>query len=712
MPHKKKITPPPPAGPRVAILGVRGIPNSYGGFETLTEAIAERLAGFGASVTVYCRAQYFKERPAVYKGARLVYLSTIRCQSLDTPWHTLKSVLHVILRNTAQVVIIVNVGNAPFAFLAKLFGKKVILCVDGLDWQRKKWNMFARWYLQACSFVAGAAAHIMVTDAESVQEYYKAARHRGTVHIPYGTDIDIGTGAPDALSQYGLTAKKYFIYVARFEPENNPLLVVAAYVRSGSEYPLVMIGDNRYNQKYVAEVKRAAGDKKVLFLGYLFGSAYKQILKGALAYIRAAEVGGISPAVVEAMGQGVCVVANDRPENREPLQDTGIFYHLHVAHLAERMAELSRQPERAIQQGLRSAERAMIVYSWDRIAYEFFKLVKRVAPQAVVKIIPLWSPRVVERKKILITGAGGMLGSAMYEYFSREYPVLATSLNQTESWMQPLDVRDRSAFEKVVSEWRPAYILHLPAMTDLEWCEKHLPEAYAVNTLPVRHAAELSTRYGAKLVYVSSSNVFDGEKKYYTDTDEPNPRNVYGLTKQMGALLAEYYARDCLILRLGWLMGGGALKDTKFVAKIVQQIVSGKKELHALTDKSGSISYTRDVAKNLELLLLAGGRGTYNMACLGYATRYDVARQIVEILGYKDQVRVTPVTSGFFSATFTTPRSASECLVNERLIKERLSRMRPWQEALEEYLEQDFGYAFNTQTARAGDFSRPATQSF
>lgn len=699
----RKSVSPLSLSPRVAILGLRGIPSSYGGFETLAEAISERLVSFGAQVTVYCRSQYFKERVAAYKGVRLVYLSTIRQKFLDTPWHTLKSVLHVIFKNTAEAIIIVNVGNAPLAFLAKLFGKKVIFCVDGLDWQRKKWNALGRLYLKACSLFAGLASHIVVTDAESVQEYYRVMRHCETAYIPYGTDIDLGAETSlGVLSQHGLTAKRYFIYAARFEPENNPLLVAEAYVKSGSDYPLVMIGDNYYNPKYVALVKQAARSGKILFLGYVFGNAYKQLLKNSLAYIRAAEVGGISPAVVEAMGRGVCVVANDRPENREPLQDTGIFYHLHAAHLAERIAELSRYPERAIQQGVRSSERAMLVYSWDRVAYEFFKLVKRVAPRSVVKRIPLSSPRVAARKKVLITGAGGMLGAAVYEHFSKEYPVLATSLNQTEPWIQPLDVRDRFQFEKIVSSFRPAYILHLPAMTDLEWCERHLPEAYAVNALPVRQAAELATRYGAKLVYVSSSNVFAGGKRYYTDNDEPNPRNVYGLTKQMGALLAEYYARDCLVLRLGWLMGGGPSKDTKFVAKIVQQIVGGKKELHALADKSGSISYTRDVARNLELLLLADARGTYNMACLGYATRYDVARQIVDILGYGGQIQVTPVTAGFFSATFTAPRSASECLVNERLIKERLSRMRPWQEALEEYLERDFSYAFNTQSSGEG----------
>lgn len=711
MSRRKKNIPALPTGPRVAILGLRGIPNSYGGFETLVEAIAGRLVDFGATVTVYCRSQYFKERPASFKGARLMYLSTIRQRFLDTPWHTLKSVLHVIFKNTAKVVIIVNVGNAPFALLAKLFGKKIIFTVDGLDWERKKWNRFVKRYLEFCSHIAKYCAEEIVTDAHSVYEFYKNNRGVQSTLIPYGTDIEMDQSPDtDMLREYGLEYKKYFLYVARFEPENNPLLVVQAYVDSGSTLPLVMVGDNRYNQKFVAQIK-AAANERVRFLGYVFGAAYKKLSKSSLATVRAAEVGGLSPVVVEAMGRGSCVIANDKPENREPLADTGIYYRLNKTELAAIFKDLTNYPQKAIDKGKQAAERAMILYSWDTIAYDYFKLVKRAAPQPVIKRIPLSSPRLLERKKILITGAGGMLGSAMYEHFSKKYPVLATSLHQSESWMQPLDVRDPAAFEKVVADWRPAYILHLPAMTDLEWCEKHLSEAYAVNTLPVRHAAELATRYGAKLVYISSSNVFDGEKKYYTDTDEPNPRNVYGLTKQMGALLAEYYAREHLILRLGWLMGGGPLKDTKFVSKIVQQIVSGKKELHALTDKSGSISYTRDVAKNLELLLLAGAHGTYNMACLGYATRYDVASEIVKILGYENQIQVTPVTANFFAATFTTIRSASECLVNERLIKEKLSRMRPWQEALEEYLERDFSYAFAVKNAAAGNFFRPVAQS-
>lgn len=685
--------------PRIAILGHRGIPNSYGGFETLAEEISDRLVGFGSKVAVYCRQNYFASQPPKYKGADLVYLPSIRNKFLDTPAHSFLSVLHVIFKNTADVVIMVNVGNAPFALLAKLFGKKVVFCVDGLDWQRKKWNRFARWYLRTCSHFAKFASNTIVTDAQSVQDYYKQARGVDSVLIPYGTDIETKPDPDvDALKEYGLEYKKYFTFAARFEPEYNPLMVIKAYIASGSTLPLVMIGDNKYNPAFVASLKAVANDK-VKFLGFVFGMRYKQLIKNSLAYVRAAEVGGHSPAVIESMGRATCIIANDKPENREPLGETGLFYSItKPEELSYHFKDLTEHPEKGIELGKKSAQRAMVLYSWDTIAYEYFKVIKKVAERKHALADTIASTKVsAGKKRILITGAGGMLGSAMREYYADSYVVLATSAHPNEPWMITLDVRDQIAYERAVAEFRPDYIFHLPAMTNLEQCEKSLPAAYAINTLSVKYAAQAATKYGAKLVYISSSNVFDGSKKYYTDNEEPNPINVYGLTKQMGALMAEYYARDYLTIRLGWLMGGGPTKDKKFVAKIIEQIVAGKKELHALVDKAGSVSYARDVAKNLEILLQKNVTGTYNMVCSGMPTRYEVAQEIVRLLNYKD-VMVNPVDSSFFAQTFTTARSASECLINERLANEHLNLQRAWQDALADYLKTDYAYAMSDRT--------------
>lgn len=687
---------------RVAILGHRGVPNSYGGFETLAEELSACLVGLGSEVTVYCRKNYFASRPETYRGSRLVYLPTIKHKVLDTPFHTFISAIHVLLKNSADVVVMVMVGNAPFAGLLKLFGKKVIFCVDGLDWERKKWGTLARWYLKACSYLARFVSHQIVTDAQSVQNFYQESRHAKSALIPYGTEIEVlNNDRATILNQYGLTAKQYFIYVARFEPENNPLLVVKSYVASGSACPLVMIGDNRYDPALVEEIKRAANDR-VLFLGYVFGSRYKQLLRNALAYVRAAEVGGASPAVIEAMGRGVCVIANEKPENREVLRDTGRFYELNQDGLTAAFREITAHPKKAEQLGERAAQRAMLVYNWDKIGHEYFKLMQKVAAQPSAANVPLTSEAGGNSPRILMTGAGGMLGQALYQHFLRHYTVMATDIDCNEPWLTYLDVRDQDAYRGAVEKFQPDYVFHLAAMTDLEECEKNFANAYAVNALSAKYGAQTASRYGAKFVYISSAGVFDGRQDWYRDDDEPTPLNVYALTKQMGALMTEFYARHYLIIRPGWMMGGGPVKDKKFVNKIVSQILSGQKEIRAVTDKLGTPTYTHALAANLDTLLAGETEGAYNVVCNGSASRFAIAKEIVRILGYQDIIKVIPVTSDYFADTYFAARPRSENLLNDRLNREGKNRMPNWQTALHDYLRRDFAYAFNAPEEKSG----------
>lgn len=687
---------------RVAILGHRGIPSSYGGFETFAEEIGRCLVRLGCETVVYCRSNYFKEKPSHYHGIKLFYLPTISNKYLDTFFHSFISTLHLIFKNTADIVMVVNVGNTPFAFLAKLFGKKVIFCVDGLDWERKKWGFFSRWYLKTCSRFAAFSAHKIVTDAGSVQEFYRTERHVDSSMIPYGTEVDYSEAEDQErqeLAKLNLEPKKYFIYVARFEPENNPLLVVEAYVRSGSTLPLVMIGDNRYDQKYVEAVKQVA-NKRVLFLGYLFGERYKTILKNALAYIRAAEVGGASPAVIEAMGRGLCIIANDKPENREMLGNTGIFFNLNVKDLANVLKEASSDMNTLLERGKKGQQRAILLYNWDKIGYEYFKLIKKLTlshQEIIAHNLHALRRINTGQQKILITGAGGMLGEAFYKHFKKNYIVEATDIDLNESWISQLDIRDFKTYHHKVKTFHPHYIFHLAALTSLEECEQFPANAYNTNALSAKYAAQLASHYGIKLVYISSAGVFDGQREFYTDDDEPNPVNVYGLTKQMGAFMVEYYAPpDHLVIRPGWMIGGGPKKDKKFVGHIVKQILNGVKVINAVNDKFGTPSYTHDLARNLYLLLKKDATGIYNMVCNGEpVSRFDIAKEIVSILGYEREIKVNSVPSSFFQKEFFAIRPRYENLLNRRLTLEGNNIMRPWQEALREYLERYFEEAFN-----------------
>ena len=682
---------------KVAILGHRGIPCSYGGFENFAEHIAEKLVDFGVDTTAYCRQDYFTKKPTEFKGIKLIYLPALNNKSLETLSHSFLSILHLIFKNTANTVLLVNVGNAPMALLARIFGKKVILCVDGLDWERKKWGRIARIYLKACSYLARFAAHEIVTDATSVQEFYKEKRGARSTLIPYGSDIENINGPVDIK---GLENKKYFVYIARFEPENNPLKVVQAYVKSGCKMPLVMVGDNRYNQEYVKEIKRAA-NSNVLFLGYIFGKKYKKVLKNALAYIRAAEVGGASPAIIDAMGKNVCILANDKPENREIVDGAGFYYDLdNENELVKALKNIEENPEQAIELGKKGGQRTALLYSWDKITYEYLKLINRLnLKQEKQAGANNYAPQ-TGKPRILFTGAGGMLGQAMYKHYSKNYEVLATDIDVNEEWLEFLDVRDSSAYEKMVKKFKPNYIFHLPALTSLEECEQDKKESYLTNALATKYGAQLSKKYNAKFIYISSAGVFDGEKKYYTDDEEPNPVNTYGLTKQLGALYAKFYAKDALVLRPGWMIGGGPRKDKKFVNIIISQILAGKKEIFVVNDKFGTPTYTHDLAKQSEILIQNNKNGTYNTVCSGFSSRLEVAKEIIKILGYEGEIKLTQVNSDFFKEIFFAKRPKHENLVNKKLINENLNVMRTWQNALKEYLEHDFAHAFKNQSQK------------
>lgn len=258
--------------PVVAIMGHRGIPARYGGFETFAQELSTRLVQMGWNVRVYNRTHNGDYRRLTYKGVRLVYLPTIRNKYLDTWVHTLMCVLHTIL-HPVDIVLMVNVGNAPFAIIPRLFGIPVILNVDGLEWKRRKWGALARRYLMLCEKLALFFPNRIVTDALAIQDYYKQRYGKDSLMIPYGAEIKRKYDAK-ILGKYGVESGKYFLYVSRFEPENNALEVREAYEEVKTNMPLIMVGDAPYAQDYVESV-RDTRDERIRFTGFVFGQDYK-----------------------------------------------------------------------------------------------------------------------------------------------------------------------------------------------------------------------------------------------------------------------------------------------------------------------------------------------------------------------------------------------------------------------------------------------------
>ncbi len=290
------------------------------------------------------------------------------------------------------------------------------------------------------------------------------------------------------------------------------------------------------------------------------------------------------------------------------------------------------------------------------------------------------------KKKIYISGCGGMLGEAFYKHFCKDYKLKCTDIDVNSDWLSYLDVRNFDAYRKDVYDFFPDCLFHLPALTDLECCEILPDKAYMTNTIAVENAVYIANELNIPLLYISTAGIFDGKKGLYDDWDVPNPIGVYARSKYAGELFVQQYAKKHLICRAGWMMGGGFKKDKKFVLKIIKQIKRGKKELFIVDDKFGTPTYTHDFARNVELLLRKEYWGLYNMVCRGETSRLDVAKEILKILGFGNKIKIIEVRSDHFKKEYFAPRPVSERLVCKKLQLRNSYIMRPWQESLAEYL--------------------------
>lgn len=285
-----------------------------------------------------------------------------------------------------------------------------------------------------------------------------------------------------------------------------------------------------------------------------------------------------------------------------------------------------------------------------------------------------------------MAGCGGMLGEAFYKEFCKDYEVRCTDIDLNEEWLNYCDFREYEKYKNDVYEFRPDYLFHLGAHTNLEYCERNIDDAYLTNTTSVENAVWIANQLNIPLLYISTAGIFDGKKELYDDWDLPNPLGVYARTKYLGECHVKENVRNYLICRAGWMMGGGPKKDKKFIAKIMTQLKEGKRELHIVNDKLGTPTYTHDFAANVRVLLEKEYWGLYNMVCEGATGRLEVAEEVIKILGLGKEVGIKQVNSTFFKETFFAPRPASERLDNYKLNLRNLNTMRDWRVALKEYL--------------------------
>lgn len=358
----------------VAILGTRGVPANYGGFETFAERLALQLVEHEISTTVYCRSHYASES-SPWRGVRLVTLPTIKSKYFDTVVHTLLSALHVVATRGPRDIVLCNAANAPVLLVLRLFRRRVILNVDGLEWRRSKWGIAGRSWYRMGEWLSVRFASVLVTDAYEVQTYYRVRHDTDSVMIPYGADL-LQRGSVAIPEQVPVLPDRFALYVSRWESENNPVLVARAHARSGADLDLVMLGSATYDEELGRAVHDAAGTRAHL-PGAIFGDGYRGLQANARCYVHATEVGGTHPALIEAMGAGNLVLVLDTPENREVAGDAAVFFADEedltrllgwVAQLSQDDVEQWRARARAL-----AAER----YSWSAVTASYLSALGR-----------------------------------------------------------------------------------------------------------------------------------------------------------------------------------------------------------------------------------------------------------------------------------------------------------------------------------------------
>jgi glycosyltransferase involved in cell wall biosynthesis len=362
---------------KVAILGTRGIPAAYSGFETAAEQLARRLSERGHEVVVYCRPHVVDKRLKYWKGARLVHLPTVRNKYLDTFVHTTLSALHSARRLKPDVALFFIAGNSPLCLITRRAGIPTVINVDGLDSTRAKWPPLAKAYLRFAERNAPRWADTALTDSHAVAEIFEARYGERIGVVPYGVE-DPGHEGTETLERLGLEPGRYVLFVGRLEPENNPHVLVDAFARIPAErargMKLVIVGGAPYADEYISNVRRK-GDPRVVFPGYVFGRGYWELQRHAYLFCAPTEVGGTHPVILESLAAGNCVLVNDHAPNVETVGDAGVTFSGRegVPSLAAQLERLFDHPEIVDAYRARARERARL-YSWDVVTDSYEQL--------------------------------------------------------------------------------------------------------------------------------------------------------------------------------------------------------------------------------------------------------------------------------------------------------------------------------------------------
>ena len=360
----------------IAIIGSRGYPIVYSGYETFVKEVSERLVQQNIGVRVYCQKHLFSDKPKNVNGVELVYMPTVQTKSLNQLVHSFFSMLHACFSKT-DVILVVNAANGPFGLISLLAQKKTLINVDGLEWLRPKWKGLGAAYFKFAAKLATLFYNTIITDAEAMRQVYLNTFNTDSTIIAYGANIRYAKN-PELISQFGLQPNEYYLIVGRLIPDNNSDILLEGYLKANSNKKLVIVGDVPYQDTYAQRMKAHASDQ-VLFLGYVTDSeVLAELYHQSYAYLHGHEYGGTNPTMLKAMAYGCAILALDTVFNREMLENGqfGWFFQKTSDSVALYLQQAEHNPQAV--QTLKEKARDGITqkYNWDEVTRAYVTVFK------------------------------------------------------------------------------------------------------------------------------------------------------------------------------------------------------------------------------------------------------------------------------------------------------------------------------------------------
>ncbi|MFY0608224.1 MAG: DUF1972 domain-containing protein [Cyclobacteriaceae bacterium] len=363
---------------KVSIIGSRGYPYVYSGYETFVKELVERLVPRGIEVTVYCHKNLFVKRPEIMNGVNLVYIPTIEKKSMSQLIHSFQSMIHACLSKT-DIILVVNSANGPFGVISRLFGKRTAINVDGLEWLRPKWKGLGAKYFYWASKLSTKLYDFIINDSESMRDFYLKEFSADSTVIAYGANIR-ESKRPELIKKWSLRESDYYLIVGRLIPDNNADLIVNEFIKSNTTRKLVIVGDVPYQDSYAESIKNTTDDR-VIFTGYVTDQdELAELYHNCYGYFHGHEFGGTNPTMLKALAYGCAILALDTVFTREMLDgdNYGLFFNKDDANLKELIEHVDKTSTIIYDLKKKSRNRISENYTWEKITQQYIDLFNKI----------------------------------------------------------------------------------------------------------------------------------------------------------------------------------------------------------------------------------------------------------------------------------------------------------------------------------------------